>query len=222
MTRPRAASGRRSGSTLTLEAILAHLSSGVLTVDHGYILRTANAAAEHILDMDLLHHVAYPLEDLGKEHGHLQPLIDTLLPHLGEATQDWRAEVTLLGTRRQVLMCRGSPLPDVEDMPGGHVIVFDDVTTLIQAQRNAAWGEVARRLAHEIKNPLTPIQLSAERVAPQISEADDAGGRGGSRSPDAYHHPAGDGHEGDGQRLLRVRAHASDTVAAAKSQRLDQ
>jgi nitrogen fixation/metabolism regulation signal transduction histidine kinase len=57
-------------------------------------------------------------------------------------------------------MCRGTPLPDDE----GWVIVFDDVTALIQAQRNAAWGEVAKRLAHEIKNPLTPIQLSAERL----------------------------------------------------------
>jgi nitrogen fixation/metabolism regulation signal transduction histidine kinase len=57
-------------------------------------------------------------------------------------------------------MCRGTPLTG----RGEHVIVFDDITTLIQAQRDAAWGEVARRLAHEIKNPLTPIQLSAERL----------------------------------------------------------
>jgi nitrogen fixation/metabolism regulation signal transduction histidine kinase len=61
-------------------------------------------------------------------------------------------------------MCRGSPLPEVGEIQGGHVVVFDDVTALIQAQRDAAWAEVARRLAHEIKNPLTPIQLSAERL----------------------------------------------------------
>ena len=61
-------------------------------------------------------------------------------------------------------MCRGARLPTHANLPGGHVIVFDDVTALIQAQRDAAWGEVARRLAHEIKNPLTPIQLSAERL----------------------------------------------------------
>jgi nitrogen fixation/metabolism regulation signal transduction histidine kinase len=67
-------------------------------------------------------------------------------------------------------MCRGTPLPDGE----GWVVVFDDITTLLQAQRSAAWGEVARRLAHEIKNPLTPIQLSAERLqykyAPMVDE----------------------------------------------------
>jgi len=63
-----------------------------------------------------------------------------------------------------VLLCRGSALPGTDDKPSGFVIVFDDITKLIQAQRNAAWGEVARRLAHEIKNPLTPIQLCAERL----------------------------------------------------------
>ena len=73
-------------------------------------------------------------------------------------------------------MCRGSTLP----LPGtdgrGHVVVFDDITTLITAQRNAAWGEVARRLAHEIKNPLTPIQLSAERLRHKLlTKADPAG-----------------------------------------------
>jgi len=75
---------------------------------------------------------------------------------------EWREEITLYGGEgRQALLCRVSPLPAVD---GGHVLVFDDVTTLVKAQRDAAWGEVARRLAHEIKNPLTPIQLSAERL----------------------------------------------------------
>ena len=65
---------------------------------------------------------------------------------------------------RQILICSGTPLSDSGGIFAGQVIVFDDVTDLIQAQRNAAWSEVARRLAHEIKNPLTPIQLSAERL----------------------------------------------------------
>ncbi|HKJ77087.1 MAG TPA: ATP-binding protein, partial [Gammaproteobacteria bacterium] len=74
-------------------------------------------------------------------------------------------EVVLFGAGgRQVLMCRGSALGEHGQPQGGHVVVFDDITALIQAQRDAAWGEVARRLAHEIKNPLTPIQLSAERL----------------------------------------------------------
>ena len=93
-----------------------------------------------------------------------------------EAGQDWRQEITLQRSEgRQTLMCRGSPLP----LPGaeerGHVVVFDDITTLITAQRNAAWGEVARRLAHEIKNPLTPIQLSAERLRHKLLAKADRG-----------------------------------------------
>ena len=62
----------------------------------------------------------------------------------------------------QMLLLRGSRLPEASG--GGEVVVFDDVTRIVAAQRSAAWGEVARRLAHEIKNPLTPIQLSAERL----------------------------------------------------------
>jgi nitrogen fixation/metabolism regulation signal transduction histidine kinase len=68
-------------------------------------------------------------------------------------------------------------LPGDDDNPAGYVIVFDDITALLQAQRDAAWGEVARRLAHEIKNPLTPIQLSAERMRRKylgVMDEDDA------------------------------------------------
>ena len=65
---------------------------------------------------------------------------------------------------RRILMCACTTLSGEDRSPGGFVIVFDDITALLQAQRDAAWGEVARRLAHEIKNPLTPIQLSAERI----------------------------------------------------------
>ncbi|MEK7697772.1 MAG: ATP-binding protein, partial [Pseudomonadota bacterium] len=64
----------------------------------------------------------------------------------------------------RMLIVRATRLPAIGGRPGGYVVVFDDATALIQAQRDAAWGEVARRMAHEIKNPLTPIQLSAERI----------------------------------------------------------
>ncbi|MCA1804049.1 MAG: GHKL domain-containing protein [Xanthomonadaceae bacterium] len=96
-----------------------------------------------------------------KEHEFLQPFLDVVRQHTPLLSREWQEQVTLMGQGgRRVLMCRGTGLPDGE----GHVIVFDDVTALLQAQRDAAWGEVARRLAHEIKNPLTPIQLSAERL----------------------------------------------------------
>jgi nitrogen fixation/metabolism regulation signal transduction histidine kinase len=75
-----------------------------------------------------------------------------------------------------VLTCACTPLPGAGDSPGGYVLVFDDITAMLLAQREAAWGEVARRLAHEIKNPLTPIRLSAERMRhkllPSMNEKD--------------------------------------------------
>ena len=78
---------------------------------------------------------------------------------------EWREQMVLQGeSGRRILMCACTTLPGEDRSPGGFVIVFDDITALLQAQRDAAWGEVARRLAHEIKNPLTPIQLSAERI----------------------------------------------------------
>ena len=88
-----------------------------------------------------------------------------LQSHLDSDETEWREQVVLRGDGgRRVLVCACTELPAGEGQPRGNVVVFDDVTTLLQAQRDAAWGEVARRLAHEIKNPLTPIQLSAERI----------------------------------------------------------
>ena len=146
----------------SLQALLAQLSSGVVTVDRERRLGTANNAAGQILDLDLEAETGRPLRAIAETHAHLQPVIDAFERHLeGEATE-WREEVTLFGpVGRQVLMCRGTPLAG---LGGEHVVVFDDITAVIQAQRDAAWSEVARRLAHEIKNPLTPIQLSAERL----------------------------------------------------------
>lgn len=151
-----------------LEAVLSRLSSGVLTLDHDRCLRTCNAAAGQLLRVDFSDYIGLELDRLIAEHGHLAHFFDAIDLHLCDGpgqTGDWRQEVTLFGASgRQVLMCRGSFLPDAAGLRGGQVIVFDDITTLVQAERDAAWAEVARRLAHEIKNPLTPIQLAAERI----------------------------------------------------------
>ena len=95
----------------------------------------------------------------------LAQFLDVAQEHLRRGESEWREQIELRddGIRR-VLMCACTELPGDNDSPAGYAIVFDDITTLLQAQREAAWGEVARRLAHEIKNPLTPIQLSAERL----------------------------------------------------------
>jgi nitrogen fixation/metabolism regulation signal transduction histidine kinase len=95
----------------------------------------------------------------------LDQFIDVARVHLDAGETDWREQIVLRGeVGRRVLTCACTALPGEGDQAGGYVVVFDDITGLLQAQRDAAWGEVARRLAHEIKNPLTPIQLSAERL----------------------------------------------------------
>jgi len=153
-----------------LQAVLERLSSGVISLDYEQCLRTANPAADQILSLSLNEMLGQNLTQLQNHSSALLPLCATIRPHLNNHAQDWREEITLFGTRgRKILMCRGTRLwqPTTEKADqkiGGYVIVFDDVTTLLQVQRDAAWSEVARRLAHEIKNPLTPIQLSAERL----------------------------------------------------------
>ncbi len=148
-----------------LEAVLACLSSGVMTLDDEAVLHTINSAAEKILGLEIGPDPELSLAELQTRYPLLEPLVETITSHLDRTHGAWQAEVVLFGPNgRQVLICRGSPLRGGGNAQGEHVIVFDDVTALIQAQRDAAWGEVARRLAHEIKNPLTPIQLSAERL----------------------------------------------------------
>ena len=148
-----------------LEAVLTRLSSGVLTIDSQAKLYTANKMAEYILNAELSKEIGNHIEGVSEHYPYLGPVFSLLVSRFAERREDWREELTLFGpSGRQILVCRGTLLPNPEEEEPGHLLVFDDLTTLIEAQRNQAWSEVARRLAHEIKNPLTPIQLSAERL----------------------------------------------------------
>jgi nitrogen fixation/metabolism regulation signal transduction histidine kinase len=148
-----------------LEVILARLSTGVLALENDMRIRTANQASGAILGVDLEHRSGELLADVAKGRPLLEQFFDVAQVHLGSGETEWREQIVLRGeVGRRVLTCACTTLPGDESHSAGHVIVFDDITALLQAQRDAAWGEVARRLAHEIKNPLTPIQLSAERM----------------------------------------------------------
>ena len=148
-----------------LEAVLSRLSSGVLTTNHDGCLVTFNQMAKDILDVPLERQTGAPLDRLDRRAPRLAPFAGVVGARILAARPDWREEVEMNGGRgRQILMCRGTVLPGQRGAGPGHVIVFDDITRFIEAQRSQAWEEVARRLAHEIKNPLTPIQLSAERL----------------------------------------------------------
>ncbi len=152
------------GERAYLRAVLGRLSSGVLTLDRHNVIRTANAAASHILEVELKGFVGHPLTEIATANTALKHFVEAIERQL-KSGHEWRQEINLFGPGgRQVLMCRGTTLPAEGGRPAGHVIVVEDITALVQAQRDAAWGEVARRLAHEIKNPLTPIRLSAERL----------------------------------------------------------
>lgn len=150
---------------MNLEVILARLSTGVLALEADMRIRTANQASGAILNVDLESKVGEYLPDVAKGEPLLEQFVDVAQVHLNAGETEWREQLVLRGeVGRRVLSCACTTLPGDENHAAGYVIVFDDITALLQAQRDAAWGEVARRLAHEIKNPLTPIQLSAERL----------------------------------------------------------
>ncbi|TLY77701.1 MAG: HAMP domain-containing protein [Gammaproteobacteria bacterium] len=147
-----------------LAIILARLSTGVLAIDRTLTVRMANEAAGAILGTDLSAATGRSLPELAASNERLGQFVAALAVRFARGREEWREQLDLDGEAgRRTLMCACTPLPG-EDSDMGYVIVFDDITALLQAQRDAAWGEVARRLAHEIKNPLTPIQLSAERL----------------------------------------------------------
>ena len=152
-----------------LESVLAHLSSGVLVVDEQFCLRSANSSAEQILGVPLLEMQGMPLERVASQHPLLRPFCGVVIQAFSEGVgAEWQRQVERLSKNgNQILLMRGTRLANAAN--NGYVVVFDDITYLLQAERQAAWGEVARRLAHEIKNPLTPIQLSAERLQHKLS-----------------------------------------------------
>jgi len=164
--------GQVEAARAYLESVLANLSAGVLAFDRGFVLRATNRGASSILADDLDRLEGIPLADW-KEHATLIAAIRDGFDGVacnGLQGNEWQRQVDiqLREGATQVLLLRGSTLPEAGG--GGFVVVFDDITQLIAAQRSAAWGEVARRLAHEIKNPLTPIQLSAERLHHKLAD----------------------------------------------------
>ena len=155
-----------------LESILANLTAGVMVFDQDLRLATANQGAEAILAIDAQKSQWLPLASLPGLAGFSGRVLTAFARH-GDKTWQEQIELTRPGTRegdeRQlVLLLRGSRLGVAGG--NGYLLVCDDISDLVSAQRSAAWGEVARRLAHEIKNPLTPIQLSAERMQMKLAD----------------------------------------------------
>lgn len=147
-----------------LETVLARLSSGVLVLDGDGCLRRVNAVAQTLLGLNAERDAGRALEALAADAHAASPLLVAVLARLRDGAREWREEIACdIDGERRLLLLRGARLPD-----GGVVAVFDDTTVIDRARRDAAWAEVARRLAHEIKNPLTPIQLAAERLRRRV------------------------------------------------------
>lgn len=160
-------------SNVYLESVLSHLSSGVLVFDEGFRLTRFNEGAQRILQVSLAELLGQRLNlnDAVMDFDH--HIRDAFASHVAVESEreHWQQQFeTQISTSHDVepttitLLARGTSL-FVDGQRNGYLVVFDDISDVISANRLVAWGEVARRLAHEIKNPLTPIQLSAERLA---------------------------------------------------------
>ena len=165
-------------SNVYLESVLSNLSSGVLVFDEMFRITMFNQGAQSILHVDLRSVKGRPLEtvDGAFELSHLIRQAFAAHTAVGSERLYWQQQFELereAATDNEkkkhtvTLLARGTHL-SVDGRGNGYLVVFDDISEVISANRAVAWGEVARRLAHEIKNPLTPIQLSAERLAMKL------------------------------------------------------
>ncbi|MGO4351215.1 ATP-binding protein [Rhizobium sp. RAF36] len=141
-----------------IEAVLSGVTAAVIGVEGDRAITIVNSSAEALMTLDAS-------DMLGKQLADIAPEVDQVLT---EAAQRYRGDF-----RKQIALVRGGTVrtlsvqvtrEEVRDGAESYVITLDDITDLVIAQRSTAWGDVARRIAHEIKNPLTPIQLSAERI----------------------------------------------------------
>lgn len=152
------------------ESILSHLSAGVIVLGENRSMKNANHSADFILSVPLKVLVGLALTHWPERLPQLKTLADFLLEQFElHRDQSWESDFEYAmegGVRR--LHIRSNPLFDQQQQDW--VLVIDDISDLVQAQREAAWAEVARRLAHEIRNPLTPIQLAAERMKLKLQD----------------------------------------------------
>ena len=152
-----------------LESVMEHITSGVLTIDETGFIKSGNPAACLIFDIESYFFTELYIADVVQQYPMMVPFFDAVQSHLNN-DQEWQEEIVIfIQGGKKILRVRGTTLLSQSDDRKEQVIVVDDLTELIQAQKESAWSEMARRLAHEIKNPLTPIQLSAERLHRKLS-----------------------------------------------------
>jgi two-component system nitrogen regulation sensor histidine kinase NtrY len=153
-----------------MEIVLGAVAAGVLSLDRDGIVTTINPSALRLLGVEGARRVGVKVSDLLSGRA-LEAVTDLLRQLAGGPQEMLRRQLPLpVGDQVRTLNWTASRLRDPDGAHAGCVIVLDDVTQILQVQRMAAWREVARRIAHEIKNPLTPIQLSAQRLRRKLSD----------------------------------------------------
>jgi nitrogen fixation/metabolism regulation signal transduction histidine kinase len=165
-----------------LESVLANMSAGVMVMDSQFVLVSCNESVERILQHEFEGYLGKPLAEISELQLFFTAIMRAFSEQSAQSAADdtemhlhWQHQIEIPRTEgaeddadnRITLLARGSRLPVASST--GYLVVFDDISDVISAQRSFAWGEVARRLAHEIKNPLTPIQLSAERLQMKLT-----------------------------------------------------
>lgn len=147
-----------------VEVVLANVSTGVISVDHEGIITTLNRKASQLLNVVPENYLGRPAKDLFSRDNY-KTFLEILKLMKDRGLNNIQKEVSIMVNGQTVpLQVTLSSLHDERNVEVGRILVFDDLTPIVNAQRAAAWTEVARRIAHEIKNPLTPIKLSAERL----------------------------------------------------------
>jgi two-component system nitrogen regulation sensor histidine kinase NtrY len=162
----RASAAELERRRLYTETLLRNVSAGVVAMDHDGVVTTINPCAGRLLDLTIA-------DVVGRNYQQAFPpaLARALDDVFAFATRPREARTTVkleIAGSETELMVTASPLADLPDEPAGTVLFFEDVSQIAKVERMEAWREVARRIAHEIKNPLTPIQLSAERLRRQL------------------------------------------------------
>ena len=139
------------------EAVLSGVSPGVIGVDFAGLITITNPAVQRMLGLEAAALVGKPLTEV-------VPELATLIPETWGRQRALQQQIQLNRNGRERTIAVRVTSEKAQDGARGYVVTLDDITDLVSAQRTSAWADVARRIAHEIKNPLTPIQLSAERI----------------------------------------------------------
>ena len=158
-----------------LETILSRLSYGVIVLNKNGKIEKSNISAAQILQIEIKDLNEKNIDNIINTSPNLKNFFECISNNISEKTDDWREQITLSEkTGNQIIMINGSILMDSNNLVSKYIIVFDEITALVEGQRDAVWSEIARRLAHEIKNPLTPIQLATERLRNKYLSSSDS------------------------------------------------